>query len=550
MESLSASPVSDFYRGRSVLITGATGFMGKVLVEKLLRSCPEVSTLYLLMRPRRGVDARHRLDDLLNTTIFDELRRSRPDALRKVVAIPGDMTMVDLGISTTDRELLVEEVSVVFHSAATVKFDEAIKLSIEMNMLGTKRMLKLARQMKKLEAFVHVSTAYCNCDRSEVEEKVYPAPTDPEKLAQCVDWMDAEMADHMTPKILGNRPNTYTFTKALAETLVMNEAGKLPLAIVRPSIVTAARREPIPGWVDNMNGPTGLLVGAGKGVLRTLYCHRDMVADLIPVDVCINLLVAVAWKTATVRSRALSAAAREPDGDANKCANEVVVYNCVSGAQNPIKWSVLENVGRTHLRRNPYNNVLWYPGGSFKSSSMYNEVCAFALHVVPSYIMDGVARASGKKPQMVRIQQRLTKAVKCLQFFTTSEWRFADGNVQHLLAELTPVDRKVFDFGIADLDWDAYLNTYVLGTRKFILKEDPSTFPEARAHLRKMFFVHRLSQFVTVTLMWRLVLSRSQIARRVWSLLLGILARAVSLVSGVTRAALPSLGPIAAPVVG
>lgn len=70
MESLSASsPVSDFYRGRSVLITGSTGFMGKVLVEKLLRCCPDVSTLYLLMRPRRGVDARHRLDDLLNTTV-------------------------------------------------------------------------------------------------------------------------------------------------------------------------------------------------------------------------------------------------------------------------------------------------------------------------------------------------------------------------------------------------------------------------------------------------------------------------------------------------
>lgn len=87
--------------------------------------------------------------------------------------------------------------------------------------------------------------------------------------------------------------------------------------------------------------------------------------------------------------------------------------------------------------------------------------------------------------RMVKIQQRLSKAIKCLQFFTTSEWRFNNDNVQHLLSELTPVDRKVFDFGIADLDWDAYLNTYVLGTRRFILKEDPSTFPEARAHLRK-----------------------------------------------------------------
>lgn len=74
------------------------------------------------------------------------------------------------------------------------------------------------------------------------------------------------------------------------------------------------------------------------------------------------------------------------------------MYNCVSGPENPVKWSMLEQVGKTHLVRNPYSNVLWYPGGSFKSSSTYNDVCAFALHVVPAYILDGVARVSGKKP--------------------------------------------------------------------------------------------------------------------------------------------------------
>ena len=86
---------------------------------------------------------------------------------------------------------------------------------------------------------------------------------------------------------------------------------------------------------------------------------------------------------------------------------------------------------------------------------------------------------------MVKIQQKLKKAIQCLQFFTTSEWKFSNDNVQRLLGELSPNDRKVFDFEIKDLNWDTYLNTYVLGTRKFILKEDPSTFPEARAHLRK-----------------------------------------------------------------
>lgn len=63
------SAIPEFYRGRQILITGATGFMGKVLVEKLLRSCPDIETIYLLMRPKRGNDVRLRLQELLNATV-------------------------------------------------------------------------------------------------------------------------------------------------------------------------------------------------------------------------------------------------------------------------------------------------------------------------------------------------------------------------------------------------------------------------------------------------------------------------------------------------
>ncbi|KAF0764862.1 putative fatty acyl-CoA reductase isoform X2 [Aphis craccivora] len=102
----------------------------------------------------------------------------------------------------------------------------------------------------------------------------------------------------MTPLIIKGWPNTYTFTKALAEKMLLQLGDKLPIVIVRPSIVTASWREPILGWVDNLNGPTGLLAGAGKGVLRTLLCHKDLIADLVPVDICINLLISAAWYTA------------------------------------------------------------------------------------------------------------------------------------------------------------------------------------------------------------------------------------------------------------
>lgn len=62
--------------------------------------------------------------------------------------------------------------------------------------------------------------------------------------------------------------------------------------------MTASYQSPMPGWVDNLNGPTGLIAGGGKGLLRTLYCNVNMQADIIPVDICINAMIISAWSTA------------------------------------------------------------------------------------------------------------------------------------------------------------------------------------------------------------------------------------------------------------
>ena len=84
--------------------------------------------------------------------------------------------MPALGISKEDEDTLINEVSVVFHSAATVRFDEELAKAVQMNLEGTRLIVELSRRMINLTAIVHVSTAYCHCYLENIEEKFYPCP--------------------------------------------------------------------------------------------------------------------------------------------------------------------------------------------------------------------------------------------------------------------------------------------------------------------------------------------------------------------------------------
>lgn len=87
--------------------------------------------------------------------------------------------------------------------------------------------------------------------------------------------------------------------------------------------------------------------------------------------------------------------------------------------------------------------------------------------------------------RLVRIHQRLQKAVSCLEFFTTHEWKFKNTNVQKLFSELDPNDQKTFYFDVSRLEWRSYIESYILGTRRFVLKDDPNTIPSAKKQLKR-----------------------------------------------------------------
>uniref|UniRef100_A0A0P6D5V9 Fatty acyl-CoA reductase n=1 Tax=Daphnia magna TaxID=35525 RepID=A0A0P6D5V9_9CRUS len=466
----SENSIADFFADRSVFITGSTGFVGKVLVEKLLRACPKIKRLYLLMRTSSSKDIATRRRELINNQVFAWL--DQPSALDKIVAIAGDMTLPGLGISASDMQLLVDEVSIVFNSAASVRFDHELKDALETNVKGPRQLLAICQKMKKLEAFVHVSTAFNNLDKDVVGEMIYPSHMDPIKLLNFLESIDGDFTKSITTQLLGkSNPNTYTFSKSLAEQILERERFNVPLAIVRPSIVTAAAKEPTPGWIDSLYGPTGLIAGGAKGFLRLFKCDASCVIDLIPVDYAVNLMIAVAWHQAITNP------------------SQLTIYTSSTSYHNPITIQQLRLLSEDAVIKYPPKEIMWCPSGECTNRDWYFRINVLFTHYLPAYCLDFISQLTGKRAKMVKLYERVFKATSSLGFFNSHQWQFVSENSLKIRSQMSTSDQHAFDFDVRHLNWRTYFETYVQGIRQFILKDDPSTLPQARKLLVRMYLL-------------------------------------------------------------
>lgn len=88
---------------------------------------------------------------LFLSQLFDQLRKERPDFKRQLQVVCGDMMLPNLGLSESDQTMLQQNIHIVFHSGATVRFREPLKRAIEMNVVGVQKMLELCRSFIHLE---------------------------------------------------------------------------------------------------------------------------------------------------------------------------------------------------------------------------------------------------------------------------------------------------------------------------------------------------------------------------------------------------------------
>ncbi|CAG4986081.1 unnamed protein product [Colias eurytheme] len=472
--------VADFYAGKNVFITGATGFIGKVLVEKLLRST-RVERVYIMMRPKKGQGLKMRWNQFIGSRVFDNIRNN-PHIFDKLQVIRGDILSEGLGMSAEDRRVL-EDCHVVFHCAACVKFNMFIRDAVNMNVVGTQRVLQLAENMNNLLAFIHLSTTYCRSDVSILDEQLYPSKHSPRDVIHTVTWMEYDLLKHLEDKLIHPQPNTYGYTKSLAEQLVSEYEGKFPIAIARPSIVTASVREPFPGWVDNLNGPTGVIVGAAKGVIRSMLCADTQHVDAMPVDLVVNGVVLVACSTALQRPK------------------DIVVYNLARSNENPITWRESIELARSQVSSYPFSVPLWFPGGSTKTSPTHHAVAVLLTHTIPAYLVDCCLVLMGKKPFLVNVHKRINEGMKVLQYYSTKSWNFNNQRFMSLKNNISKEEDNIFYTDPKEMHWPSYIRNYLKGSREFCCGELPETLPQARILHNRLYY---LDLFVKMVLMFSL----------------------------------------------
>lgn len=147
-----------------------------------------------------GKDAAKKMDEIFSDVFFDTLRKQQPTFKDKIRVVKGDVTLPGLGLSNEDRQTLINNVNIIIHGAATVRFDEKLKMAVNINVRGTKYILELALECLNLESFVHVSTAYSNCPRSEIEERFYPPPMTAKQILELVELLPEDKLDLITPQ--------------------------------------------------------------------------------------------------------------------------------------------------------------------------------------------------------------------------------------------------------------------------------------------------------------------------------------------------------------
>ncbi|EMP57245.1 fatty acyl-CoA reductase 1 [Marinobacter santoriniensis NKSG1] len=485
-----ASQVLETLRGKQVLVTGTTGFLGKVVLEKLMRAVPDIGGIHLLIRGnKRHPDARTRfMNEIVTSSVFERMREEDLEGFEafveeKVHCVTGEVTEPAFGLTEKAFGALADQLDAVINSAASVNFREELDKALAINTLCLDNIAELARQNDRL-AVVQVSTCYVNgMNSGQVSESIIkPAgesiPQNPEGYYETSDLIRllqdkiADVRARYSGKALekklvelgireANRygwSDTYTFTKWLGEQLLMGALSGRALTILRPSIIESALEEPAPGWIEGVKVADAIILAYAREKVTIFPGKRSGIIDVIPVDLVANSII-------------LSVSEALAEAPAHR------IYQCCSGSSNPVSLGEFIDHLLAEAKANyaSYDQLFYrQPSKPFVAINRKLFDTLVSGVRIPLSVTDRVLKMLGhsRELKILRNLDTTRSLATIFGFYTAPDYIFRNDGLIALSGRMGELDQMLFPVDARQVDWSTYLRKiHLAGLNRYALKE-------------------------------------------------------------------------------
>lgn len=478
--------IRESFAHKHILVTGVTGFLGKVWLAMVLDRLPEVRKITVLARGQKGKSAAARFQQIYECSpAFRPLREKHGLGLHALIAdkvevIDAPLTKPLCGLSRGDALALMRDVDLVMHFAGLVDFEPDPRMAIDANIHGAMHVAELAA-LTPSKRYVHCSTCFvAGMKDGEVPESITPGISpngtrfDPKAelvaLEAEIDALPSRTAriDHAMAKAkkLG-WPNIYTYTKGLAEHLV-ESSFDLHSSTVRPAIVECAQTFPFTGWNEGVN-TSAPIVWLLSTHFRRFTARPTNIFDVVPVD--------------TVARAAVLACTASFEGRAKQ------VYQVASGHLNPMRFERAVELTNLANRKKHRESPEWFDRHVLSRLESYfvSPDRAQVLDVAELKRLAGEARQFVRKldleswlppkvyekhgedldsevrslgTELRSTERQLQSIVEMLKqfrpFIHDLDYVFLTDHLVEETARLSPEEKAEFGFDVADIDWRRY----------------------------------------------------------------------------------------------